>query len=469
MTNIALETVDDCAREESGDATYERHPYLVVILQGDRLTEAGARVCLTGIVEVLIGRGADRCVERMDRTRLSLRLPSTTLSTTHARLVKDGASWAIEDARSRNGTFVNGERVERRVLAENDVIEVGRTFLGVRFFVTAGPPPRDLAEGGVLAREPVGLRTHVPGLAERFRALTRIAASSVPVLILGESGTGKEVLARAVHGLSGRKGEFVAVNCGALPSNLLEAQLFGHTKGAFSGATRDEPGFLRAADKGTLLLDEIGELPKTSQTALLRVLQEGEVVPVGSTRPVRVDTRIVAATNRAIGRLDDSDDSFRSDLYARLAGFTFAAPPLRERKEDIGLLVADILAARLGERASRLRLAPEAALALLQHDWPLNVRELEQALCAAAVLAEDGVLRLAHFPPAIVSRNAVAASQGPAADLSDEDRRLRAEVLARMTEHRGNIAAVARAMNKAPAQIHRWLKRFNIDPHPFRA
>jgi sigma-54 dependent transcriptional regulator, acetoin dehydrogenase operon transcriptional activator AcoR len=395
--------------------------------------------------------------------RLALQLSSSTLSLTHARLVRDEATWVVEDARSRNGTFVNGERVDRRVLASGDIVEVGRTFLAIRHFPTVGGSPTDV-DASDLAAEPLGLRTFVPALAERFAALKRIAVSTVPLLLLGESGTGKEVLSRSVHALSGRTGEFVAVNCGALPSGLVEAQLFGHTKGAFSGATRDEVGFVRSADHGTLLLDEIGELPRTSQTALLRVLQEGEVVPVGSTRPVRVDARIVAASNRALA---SDDPSFRNDLYARLAGFTFAAPPLRERREDIGLLVADILRSRLGEeRAGSIRLAPEVADSLMRYDWPLNIRELEQALCAAAVLAADGVLRARHLPATITVRRATTSFAHQV--LSEDDMRLRDAVVAAMTEHRGNIAAVARSMGKAPAQVDRWLKRLRINRHPFR-
>ncbi len=464
MTQGAPGALDDSAHA-SQERPFDRHAYLLVLIDCDRPVRGGARFCLHDATEVLLGRGTSQRMTRTDDggLRLALELPSSTLSLTHARLVREGASWAVEDARSRNGTFVNGKRVERSVLASDDIVEVGRTLLAIRHFATVGGSAAD-ADVSDLAGEPLGLRTFVPALADNFAALKRIAASTVPLLLLGESGTGKELLSRAVHALSGRTGEFVGVNCGALPSGLVEAQLFGHTKGAFSGATRDELGFLRSADRGTLLLDEIGELPRTSQTALLRVLQEGEVVPVGSTRPVRVDTRIVAASNRPLA---SDDPSFRNDLYARLAGFTFAPPPLRERKEDIGLLVADILRSRLGEaRAAGVKLAPEVADSFMRYEWPLNIRELEQALCAAAVLATDGVLRAKHLPAAITARPSRA--RLPRQVLSEEDTRLRDAVVAAMTEHRGNIAAVARGMGKAPAQISRWLKRFRISPHPFR-
>src|SRR5262249_4252107 len=159
------------------------------------------------------------------------------------------------------------------------------------------------------------------------------------ILLLGETGTGKEVLARSLHALSQRPGPFIAVNCGAIPENLVEGQLFGHVRGAFSGALKDEPGLVRAAQGGTLLLDEIGDLPASSQAALLRVLQESEVRPVGSTQTVKVDVRIIAATHRPLESLIKGN-AFRHDLYARLAGFRFELAPLRKRKVDLGLLIA---------------------------------------------------------------------------------------------------------------------------------
>src|SRR6185295_9280335 len=172
--------------------------------------------------------------------------------------------------------------------------------------------------------------TLIPELAAAFDTLARIAASTVPVLLSGETGSGKELLARAIHERSGRGGDFVAINCGAIPDTQMEAQLFGQVKGGFSGASRSEPGYLRAAHGGTLFLDEIGELPQSSQAALLRVLEENAVVPVGTTRPVAIDIRVVAATHAPIDDLVRSG-AFRNDLFARIAGFRFAAPPLRDR------------------------------------------------------------------------------------------------------------------------------------------
>jgi transcriptional regulator with GAF, ATPase, and Fis domain len=388
------------------------------------------------------------------------------MSTTHARLVGFGEQWTLEDARSRNGTFVNGEPASRRELEDGDIIELGHAMFVFRRALPATSLFADDTDAASLATEPMGMRTLLPQLAERFAALKRIAPSRVPLLLLGETGTGKEVLARAVHDLSGRAGPLVSVNCGALPPGLVEAQLFGHKKGAFSGAVENELGFVRLAEGGTLFLDEIGEMPKTAQTALLRVLQDGEVVPVGSARPVRVDARIIAATNRGI---DLDNTAFRSDLYARLAGFSFSPPPLRERREDLGTLVADILAAHFPGRAGGVSLAPDAGLALLRHSWPLNIRELEQAICAAVILAESGIVRVEHLPRTIADGAARPAEVRPAVrELSAEDQAVRAALLGHLLVHRGNIAAVGRAMGKAPMQIHRWLRRFEIDPNAFR-
>ncbi len=242
---------------------------------------------------------------------------------------------------------------------------------------------------------------------ESYEALTRIVQRSIaPILLLGPTGSGKEVLAREVHARSGRPGPFVAVNCGALPPALVESLLFGHLKGAFSGAERDEPGFLRAAERGTLLLDEIGDLPPSSQAALLRVLQEKEVVPVGATRALKVDVRIVAATHRPLPELIASG-AFRADLLARLKGYSHRLPSLRERMPDFGVLLADVLeqiAKANKASAEKLTLMPDAGRALLAYDWPLNIRELYQTMGGMVALAADNVLEARHLPAEILPR-----------------------------------------------------------------
>jgi DNA-binding NtrC family response regulator len=288
----------------------------------------------------------------------------------------------------------------------------------------------------------------------------------VPVLILGESGVGKEVVARALHAASNRKGLFVGVNCGAIPESLVESQLFGHVRGAFSGAVRDEPGFVRSADRGTLFLDEIADLPRASQAALLRVLQEREVIPIGTTRPVKVDLRFVAATHQSLATLV-ARGSFRHDLFARLAGYTLTVCPLRERKEDIGMLVPSILRKLDAERAPRVTFTPAAGRALFAHDWPFNVRELEHALAAAMVLAPDLRIDANHLGASVLGEiemtDAPSDREPPGADDP-----IRLQLLEQLAMHGGHVPTVARAMGKARMQVHRWLKRYGIDPGAYR-
>jgi transcriptional regulator with PAS, ATPase and Fis domain len=298
-------------------------------------------------------------------------------------------------------------------------------------------------------------------LERRCGNLARIAASTVPVLVRGETGTGKELVARAVHERSGRRGAFVAINCGALPRSLVESELFGYKRGAFSGAKDDRDGLVRRADHGTLFLDEIAELPEESQVALLRVLQEGEVRPIGAGEVVPVDVRVVAATHQDLAHRI-ADGRFRQDLYARLAGFEVALVPLRDRREDIGSLVAALLP-RITEDASGVTVHRQAARALLGYGYPLNVRELEQALRAAVVLAGGGEIRIEHLPEAMRGVTAPAATV-----LRPEDRALRERLIEVLREARGNVAAAGRQMNKAPIQIRRWCRRFGIELGGFR-
>jgi DNA-binding NtrC family response regulator len=227
----------------------------------------------------------------------------------------------------------------------------------------------------------------------------RAAASNIPVLILGESGVGKEVIARAIHGESERSGRpIIAVNCGAIPANLVESILFGHEKGAFTGAHDKHLGKFQEADGGTLFLDEVGELPLDIQVKLLRVLQESEVDPVGSKRPVKVDVRIVAATNKDLARLV-AEGQFREDLYYRLNVFPVDAPPLRTRKEDIPALVKHFVTRINTEENKRVLGAAPQTLAMLQsYDWPGNVRQLENTIFRAVVLCDGDFLLPEDFP-----------------------------------------------------------------------
>jgi DNA-binding NtrC family response regulator len=232
-----------------------------------------------------------------------------------------------------------------------------------------------------------------------LHAAEKAAGSTIPVLIAGESGVGKELMARAIHGSGVRRSKpFVAVNCGAMPENLVESILFGHEKGSFTGATERHTGKFVEADGGTLFLDEVGELPPAAQVKLLRALQEGEVEPVGSRKSVKVDVRIISATNRDLIS-DVKAGRFREDLFYRLHVFPISIPPLRQRPEDIGELARYFLARIAAEQGKRIRNLDAKTLALLTaFRWPGNVRELENAIFRAVVLAEGDEVSLNEFP-----------------------------------------------------------------------
>jgi transcriptional regulator with PAS, ATPase and Fis domain len=398
---------------------------------------------------------------------LDVRVPGRWLSSAHARILRVGPSWVLEDTESRNGTHVDGCRVDRVVLEPHRLFELGHTFFRVEpSLATAARAPLDADSSLADGRGPTTLDGHYAALLEELRAL---ALADVSLLLLGESGTGKEVVARWVHEGSRRSGAFVAVNCGAIPASLVESQLYGHVRGAYSGALRDELGLVRSADGGTLFLDEIADLPEPSQAALLRVLQEREVVPVGATRPVKVDVRIVAATHEPLEQLAEQR-VFRADLFARVAGFISRLPPLRDRRDDVGVLVSSLLRRVARERAETIVFARDVGRRLLEYGWPNNVRELEQALAASVALAPDGRIERSHLPATVSGTSASRVSEPPApADaMTERDRRLRLELLAELARHDGNVSNVARAMGKERMQIHRWCRRFGIDPAIYR-
>jgi transcriptional regulator with PAS, ATPase and Fis domain len=429
------------------------------------------RIALDGVDEVVIGRAEARSITRArtgGRTVVRVGVPDKRMSSAHARIVLGDGRIALEDLDSTNGVTFDGDRVRHAALVDGAQFELGQSLFLFRE-LTERPSWRttdlDLERAPA---QPPGLTTLDPIHATKLDRLKRVAASAVSILLLGETGTGKEVLARAIHALSQRPGPFVAINCGAIPAPLVESILFGHVKGAFSGATRDELGLVRSAQFGTLFLDEIGDLPLASQGSLLRVLQEGEVTPVGATRPAKVDLRIVSATHRGLDDLMERGD-FRRDLYARLAGFAHSLPPMRERRADFGLLVAALLGSPKIKGGDALRFRADAARAMLRYDWPLNVRELEQCLLTSSVLADDGVVSLDCLPPALLEgATAPPSSSAPDSANDEHDEAIRRELLLRLAETRGNMSEVARAMGKARQQVQRWAKRFGIAPEAFR-
>jgi len=292
----------------------------------------------------------------------------------HCRLLPHGGRWLLKDLASTNGTFLDGARI-----AEADVDAGARIRVGSAELRIEETAPR-------LQATLPGLVTRDPALAPVLELLRRAAPSSLPVTILGESGTGKEVAARALHELSDRSGgPFVPLNCGAISRELAEAELFGHEKGAFTGAITSAPGAFGAADGGTLFLDEIADLPSRLQVTLLRALEAGEVKPVGAPKPRCIDVRVVCATHQDL-RLRIREGAFREDLFYRLRGVTLELPPLRARPRDILPLAEHFLPP---DRS----FAPDARAALLAHPWPGNVRELRHVVQLASLLSEAQVIR----------------------------------------------------------------------------
>ncbi len=322
-------------------------------------------------------------------------------------------------------------------------------------------------EHGRMAREVKRLRGEIDSVAgdrpvgegpamRRVMALVeRVAASDASVLILGESGTGKELLARTVHRRSARAGgPFVAFDCSALAPSLVESELFGHEKGAFTGAERARRGLFRDASGGTLFLDEIGDVAPEVQNKLLRVLQEREVKPVGGDTLVKIDVRVVAATNKDLGRLIAAG-RFREDLYYRLAVVPVELPPLRERKEDIPLLVAHVLARRKSAGPRPSRIAPDALALLGAYRWPGNIRELENVIERAAILSDGEEIRARDLPPLDGVAGPAAPDDGPLVPKPLKD--LVAEATARIERR-----AILEALQQEAGSPSRAAKRLGI-------
>ncbi len=406
---------------------------------------------------MLIGRGVGEghlCIEG-DRA----------LSRIHASIAVEegGDELVVVDLESANGSFVNGRRVTREPLAVDDVLRFGDTVL-------------QLVEG-----EPGRLHWRSPledvvarSLAMRrvLEQVERVAPSDLCVLITGETGTGKDVVARAIHRLSGAKGRFVAVNCATLRPELSGSELFGHVRGAFSGAERDHRGLFAEADGGTLFLDEVGELPPEVQAQLLRTLENGRIRPVGGVRERRLRVRVLAASNREMEPAMERGD-FRSDLYARIAQWSLHVAPLRERLADVPLLAAHFLDQVPAPRVP-YSLAGDAIEALCLHDWKLNVRGLASVMRRLALeRPQGGLLDARSLPREIATRLLQPGSEGAEdeAPLPVPQRGKppgRDELVTLLEHFRGNVSELARHMDRHRVQVHRWLKQHDLDAADFR-
>jgi transcriptional regulator with GAF, ATPase, and Fis domain len=377
------------------------------------------------------------------------------MSREHVHIIKRRQDWYAEDAGSRNGTRLDGTLLtDRTKLEPGSVIRAGDSLF---VFVVRDQEP-------TLGDDP-DIIGWSDGAVRLRGTLAAVAPHGATVLLTGETGTGKEVAARSLHRMSGRRGEFLAVNCGAFSEGMLESELFGHKKGAFTGAVADHPGLFRTADGGTLFLDEVGDMPLALQVKLLRVLEARSVRPVGGTRDQEVDVRVVAATNRdLVGEVKAG--RFRSDLFARLSQWLVPLPRLRERKEDVPLLVRHLLA-QAGEPERRVR--AELAEAMLLHDWPLNVRGLVNVVRMSSIASGDGPLALTDEVRAAIAAAAAIAAPDPGPSSGVHDLRTTLPVLPRVVpaddvveralrEAGGRVATAARELNLSRQQIYRWLE-----------
>jgi DNA-binding NtrC family response regulator len=439
------------------------------------------------IPTVTLGREADN----------TLSIPEAAVSRHHARFERrsDGRVWVV-DKPSMNGTFVNGRRIQEHPLSEHDVLRIGDTLFRYVAHGIYGYGAYRIDGGVVRQARPFSHGVERPYMVGGYQVdmvidrVAKVAQTNIAVVVTGESGTGKELVAREVHRLSGRKGAFQAINCAALPENLIESELFGYRRGAFTGAVSDKMGLVRAAHGGTLFLDEIGDMPLEAQAKLLRVLQEKELVPIGATQAERVDIRVVSATHRDLQSLVDKGQ-FRGDLLGRLREVSIQLPTLRERREDLYPLVLHFLA-QLG--SGSLQVSFPFMLAVAHYHWPYNVRELESAVRVAHTLSGGQPLDLQHLPEtaraALDGHGALATPAPPlrvppaATTLRDgtELRDALIQEVARkndsapneeqlrslLSHHRGNIAAVGHALGKHRMQVHRWLRRYNIDINDYR-
>jgi transcriptional regulator of acetoin/glycerol metabolism len=377
------------------------------------------------------------------------RLEGTKISREHAEISPVSSAFGIRDLGSRNGVWVNGERVDATALMDGDVVRLGE-WIGV-----VVPGLTESVQFGEIAPGLLG----GPRLAARLAPARKLVEKNIPLVIHGATGTGKERVARALHGWSGRTGEYVGVNCAAIPTDLAEAELFGHSKGAFTGAERARLGFFRQADRGTLLLDEFLELAPRTQAKLLRVLEESEVQPIGDSRAYPIDVLLLAATQQPLAAVVDTGQ-MRNDLVARLGVYTLLLPRLAERREDIAPLFMHFI-------GPGREVDPELIEWLCLQPWTQNVRELEWlARAMMALHDEKPCLLIDHLPPQYQQAQNPTAVTLPAPALPPvEDSELFQRLKSALDENGGVILRAAEALGITRQKAYRILDKqgFNLD------
>jgi len=384
-----------------------------------------------------------------------LALEDPFVSARHLSIEPRAGRWQVVDLGSTNGTWLGGLRVWRSELPPGLPLAIGDCEL----LLEVGAPREGRPPGSY-----EGMFSLDPSMRQVFDLVDRLAPADVAVAILGETGTGKELVARALHARSPRReGPFIPVNCAAIPEALMESEIFGHEKGAFSGADRQRKGAFEEADRGTLFLDEIGEMPLELQAKLLRALESGEVKRVGSSRPIEVSVRVVSATHRDLGAQVRAQ-RFREDLYYRLCVVPIAVPPLRRRQGDVRALSQRFLDAA-APRGLPMRWSEEALKKLEGYDWPGNVRQLKNAVLRALLLRGEGQV----LPASAVTFEDVRPSSGPGGDdttlylpgLSLEEVEREAIRLS-LRRHRGKRASVVRELRIAKSTVMKRIAQWNL-------
>jgi transcriptional regulator with PAS, ATPase and Fis domain len=406
------------------------------------------------------------------RMRTVVTLADRSVSSYHAQISQDGDTFVIEDKASTNGTVVDGRPVkEPTPLREGAVL-----FLGSQVLVFRTMTPAEIAAVEAdISDSFAPVATLSPTLAIICAKLKRLAPSPSELFLLGETGVGKEVFANAIHVTSNRKGRMMAINCAALPRELVESELFGYERGAHSTAKERKGGLIEAAEGGTLFLDELAEMPIDVQSKLLRFLQDRKYMAIGSTRVETANVRIIAASSRVSGATGTA--AIQDALLGRLGAQPILLPALRERPEDLGRLVAYFLGAVGCDRP----LDPEAFQALFLYNWPHNIRELQKVIIEAELLSRDEEsIGLDHLPAAIVGAldsptgKRPPSGSGPISRVTGAPPRLRRpvpsaeELRTLMQQFRGNVAHVANHLDRQWAVISRTLQRYGIDPAEYR-
>jgi DNA-binding NtrC family response regulator len=404
--------------------------------------------------ELEIGRSPS---DGADARGIALAVPDPLVSSEHARIVRlPTGGFEITDLSSKNGTFVDNVRIDGRTKLRNGSLVFFGNYIGLFRMVSV----LELEAIKTELVSPLGpVATTSPVLAVACDRLRRLAGADGELLILGETGVGKEVYARAVHSQGGRSGRFMAINCGAIPRELVESELFGYRQGAHSTARQAKVGLIEEAEGGTLFLDEIGEMPPEAQIKLLRFLQDRELTPLGATRPRKIDVRIIAATNRTTSS-GKTPTGIRDDVIARLGAAPIHLPGLRNRIEDIGALAAHFL------REAGVGFDQPAFRALALYEWPLNVRELEKIVTTAAVLTGgQRPISLRDLPEPIAR---AAASQPGSQRRAAGPSPTPAQIEDLLQRYNGNVADVSRELGKHRAAVWRWMKKWGIGVEKFK-